>query len=125
MAKILIAEDDRMLLRTIAFKLEKEGHEVFTASDGRRALEIVEEVKPDLLISDIMMPYLNGLELIPMVKESLGGSTSIIVLTSIGLEDTVVKAFELGADDFISKPFSQGELLMRVKKQLYYLKCKA
>lgn len=124
MAKILVAEDDRMLLRTIAFKLEKEGHEVFIASDGRRALEIAEEVELNLVISDIMMPYITGLELIPQIKDRYGDRTSVIILTSIGLEDTVVKAFELGADDFISKPFSQGELIMRVKKQLYYLKCK-
>lgn len=123
MAKILIAEDDRMLLRTVAFKLEKEGHEVFTASNGRQAMKIVDEVALDLVVSDIMMPYVNGLELIPYIKGFLDRKTAVIILTSIGLEDTVVKAFELGADDFMTKPFGQGELMIRVKKQLEGIGC--
>jgi len=117
MAKILIAEDDRMLLRTIAFKLEKEGYEVKTALNGRQAAEMIEQESPDLVLSDIMMPYVNGLELIEIVK-SCSLKTSMIMLTSIGLEDTVVKAFEMGADDFMTKPFNLGELLIRIRRHL-------
>lgn len=118
MAKILVAEDDRMLLKTIAFKLEKEGHDVFTAPDGRQALEIINEEKPELLISDIMMPYLNGLELINHIKSLSNQQMAIIMLTSNGQEDTVMKAFEMGVDDFVTKPFSLNELFIRVKKHL-------
>ena len=122
MAKILIAEDDRMLLRSVAFKLEKEGYQVAMASNGRQAVEMLESENPDLVVSDIMMPYLNGLEVIPYVKAH-SESTAVIMLTSIGLEDTVVKAFELGADDFMTKPFNLGELLIRIRRQLTMVGC--
>lgn len=124
MAKILVAEDDRMLMKSIAFKLEKEGYEVITASDGRQAVELVEKENPNLVVSDIMMPYLNGLEVIPYVKAN-SENTAIIMLTSIGLEDTVVKAFELGADDFMTKPFNLGELLIRIRRLLTMVGCEA
>ena len=117
MAKILIAEDDRMLLRSIAFKLEKEGYQTVTASNGREVVELVEQENPDLVVSDIMMPYLNGLETIPYVKAH-NNDTPVIMLTSIGMEDTVVKAFDMGADDFMTKPFNLGELLVRIKRHL-------
>ena len=116
MAKILVAEDDRMLLRTIAFKLEKEGYTVLRASNGREAIKLVKE-DPDLVLSDIMMPYLDGLEIIPYIKGH-SETIAIILLSSIGLEETVVKAFDLGADDFMTKPFNLGELLIRIKRQL-------
>ena len=122
MAKILVAEDDRMLLKSIAFKLEKEGYDVVTASDGRQAVELLEQENPDLVVSDIMMPYLNGLEVIPYVKAH-SENIAMIMLTSIGLEDTVVKAFELGADDFMTKPFNLGELLIRIRRQLITVGC--
>ena len=122
MAKILIAEDDRMLLRSIAFKLEKEGYQTVVASDGRQAIDLVEQENPDLVVSDIMMPYLNGLEIIPYIKAH-NDRTPVIMLTSIGLEDTVVKAFDLGADDFMTKPFNLGELLIRIKRQLTAIGC--
>ena len=122
MAKILIAEDDRMLLKSIAFKLEKEGYDVVTASDGRQAVELLEQESPDLVVSDIMMPYLNGLEVIPYVKAH-SENIAMIMLTSIGFEDTVVKAFELGADDFMTNPFNLGELLIRIRRQLITVGC--
>ena len=122
MAKILVAEDDRMLLRSIAFKLEKEGYTVVMASNGRQAVEMVESENPDLVVSDIMMPYLNGLEVIPYIKAH-SEKTAVIMLTSIGLEDTVVKAFDLGADDFMTKPFNLGELLIRIRRQLTLVGC--
>lgn len=114
--KILIAEDDVVILNTLEFRLKKDGYEVVTAVDGRDALEKIDLHLPDLIISDIMMPYISGLELVGAVKEKYGDKVSIIILTTMGQEDVVLEAFKLGADDFITKPFSPNELSIRVKR---------
>jgi DNA-binding response OmpR family regulator len=116
--KILIAEDDKMMLKTIEFKLKKEGYEVVTCTDGRDALEKIVSENPNIIISDIMMPFFTGLDLVNKVKIELKLTTPIIILSNVGLEKTVLEAFELGADDFITKPFSPNELLVRIKKLL-------
>lgn len=118
MAKILIVEDDKIMLKTLEFKLEKEGYEIVKAEDGRVASQLIEEQEFDLVITDIMMPFITGLELVDIIKNKIQQNTKIIVLSSVGQEDTVLQAFELGADDFMSKPFSPNELNMRVKKLL-------
>jgi len=114
--KILIAEDDVVILNTLEFRLKKDGYEVITAKDGQEALEKIESYHPDLLISDIMMPFISGLELIGAVKEKYQDKISIIILTTMGQESVVLEAFTLGADDFITKPFSPNELSIRVKR---------
>ncbi|MGY5354124.1 response regulator transcription factor [Wenyingzhuangia sp. IMCC45467] len=114
--KILIAEDDALILSTLEFRLKKDGYHIITAVDGREALQKIEEHTPDLIISDIMMPYVSGLEIIGAVKEKYNSSIAIIILTTMGQEEVVLEAFELGADDFISKPFSPNELSVRVKR---------
>lgn len=116
--KILIAEDDKLILSTIEFRLKKEGYEVIKALDGREALEKIEKYRPDMVISDIMMPYVSGLELVGIIREKYKDEIAIIVLTSMGQEDVVLEAFELGADDFIPKPFSPNELSLRIKRFL-------
>ncbi len=116
--KVLICEDDEMVLKMVEFKLQKEGYEVHLASDGKEALEKVKSIKPDIIITDIMMPYLTGLEIVHQVRKEMGLETPIIIVSSIGLEKTVLEAFQLGADDFITKPFSPNELSVRVKKIL-------
>ena len=116
--KILICEDDEMVLKMVEFKLRKEGYEVHLAHDGKEASTQIQELKPDLIITDIMMPYLNGLEIVNLVRKTLKFTTPIIIVSSIGLEKTVLEAFQLGADDFITKPFSPNELSVRVKKLL-------
>lgn len=116
--KILIAEDDKLILSTIEFRLKKEGYEVIKALDGREALEKIEKYRPDMVISDIMMPYVSGLELVGIIREKYKDEIPIIVLTSMGQEDVVLEAFELGADDFIPKPFSPNELSLRIKRFL-------
>lgn len=113
--RILIAEDDALILSTLEFRLKKDGYEIITANDGREALQKVEEYQPDLIISDIMMPYVSGLEIVGTVKEKYN-DISIIVLTTMGQEEVVLEAFELGADDFIPKPFSPSELSLRIKR---------
>lgn len=116
--KILICEDDELVLKMIEFKLEREGYSVISAMDGKSALELLSAENPDLIITDIMMPYLTGLEIVNKVRHEMKLKTPIIIVSSIGLEKTVLEAFNLGADDFITKPFSPNELAVRVQKLL-------
>ena len=114
--KILVAEDELIMLKTIELRLKKDGHEITTCSDGREAIKKIEEINPDLIITDIMMPFASGLEIIEEVKRKSGKRIKIIVLSAMGQENVVLEAFQLGADDFITKPFSPNELSMRVKR---------
>ncbi|MBW7846049.1 MAG: response regulator transcription factor [Bacteroidia bacterium] len=114
--KIVVAEDEIILAKTLEEKLKLEGYKVFVATDGRSALDLIEKEKPDLIMTDIMMPYTSGLELISIVKSGFAKKTPIIVLSSMGEENIVLQAFELGADDFITKPFNPTELSLRVKR---------
>ena len=114
--KILVAEDELIMLKTIELRLKKDGHEVTTCSDGREAIKKIEEINPDLIITDIMMPFASGLEIIEEVKRKSGKRIKIIVLSAMGQENVVLEAFQLGADDYITKPFSPNELSMRVRR---------
>ena len=116
--KVLVVEDERLLLKTIAFKLSKENFEVKTAADGREAMKLLEEFTPNLVVSDVMMPFVNGLELVKQLKDRFKNDVKVILLTSLGQEDTVMKAFDLGVDDFMTKPFSPTELTLRIKRLL-------
>lgn len=91
---------------------------MLTAVDGRQALEYLRTNTPDLVITDLMMPYHNGLEILEYVKKSISARTPVIVLSASGQEQTILKAFSLGADDFALKPFSPNELVSRVRKHL-------
>ncbi len=113
--KILVAEDEPMLLKTIELKLKKEGYDVIATVDGREAISKIESEQPDLVISDIMMPYASGLELTAMLKKG-DKQIPIIILSAMEQEKVVMEAFELGADDYITKPFSLNELSIRVKR---------
>lgn len=114
--KILVAEDEPMLLKTIELKLKKEGYEVIVTADGRQAAEQIESANPDMVITDIMMPYVSGLELINLIRQKLNRKTPVIMLSAMEQEKVVMEAFELGADDYITKPFSLNELVIRVKR---------
>lgn len=114
--KILIAEDESIVLSALKFRLSKEGYEVFTASDGEKALELFNTQDPDLIVTDIMMPLVSGLELITHVRTQSKRLIPIVVISAVDIEDTVLEAFELGADDFITKPLSPNELLVRIKR---------
>lgn len=116
--KIVIAEDNTVFLMFIKFKLEKEGYQLFLAENGKKALELIEEIKPDLILTDIMMDFVSGLEVISHVRNVLNFTTPIIVFSASGQEEMVLKAFSLGANDFIGKPLSPNELLIRIKKLL-------
>ena len=114
---ILVADDEMIMLKTIELRLKKDGHNVIICQDGREALKKIEESSPDLIITDIMMPFLSGLEIIGAVKKK-DKKIPIIVLSAMGQENVVLEAFQLGADDYITKPFSPNELSMRVKRYI-------
>jgi DNA-binding response OmpR family regulator len=116
--KIVVAEDEEMLLKAMEFKLVKEGFQVIACSNGQLALEKIASEKPDIIITDIKMPFVNGLDIVRKIKVELKLQTPIIILSAVGLEKTVEEAFDLGVDDFITKPFSPNELIIRVKRLL-------
>ncbi len=116
--KILVAEDEPLMLMAIEAKLKNEGFEVMGAADGREALKILENFLPDIIVTDILMPYTSGLELISIVKSNANKKIPIIVLSGLGQENTVMEAFQLGADDFLTKPFNPTELAVRIKRLL-------
>lgn len=113
---ILVAEDEIIMLKTIELRLKKDGHTVILTQDGREALKRMEESEVDLIITDIMMPFASGLEIIEAVKRKQGKKIPVIVLSAMGQENVVLEAFQLGADDYITKPFSPNELSLRVKR---------
>jgi two-component system response regulator VicR len=114
--KILIAEDDVLMTKILEFILKKEGYQVTSCKDGLSAIEKIPVLIPDLIITDIMLPFRSGLEIIGYSKETFE-NIPIIVVSALGEEEgTVIEAFNLGADDFVSKPFNPNELLLRVKR---------
>jgi len=113
--KILVAEDDAIMLASITQQLKQEGFNVTSANNGREAIEIFESVNPDLVITDIMMPFTSGLEFINIIRNK-SDKIPIIVLSALDEEETVLEAFNLGADDFLTKPVKPGELSIRVKR---------
>ncbi|RYF98327.1 MAG: response regulator transcription factor [Chitinophagaceae bacterium] len=114
--RILVAEDEPIMLKTIELRLKKDGHEVIVTDNGLDAMKQIDLLAPDMIITDIMMPYSSGLEIIGKVKNMEGKKIPIIVLSAMGQENVVLEAFNLGADDYITKPFSPNELSMRVKR---------
>ncbi|RFM30621.1 response regulator [Deminuibacter soli] len=116
---IVIAEDEPGMLMLLEQCLKNHGYTIYTASDGREALQLIEQQSPDLILTDIMMPFTSGLDLIGIVRSSTQFThIPIIVLSAIEEESTVMQAFHLGADDFVTKPFAPNELSIRVRRLL-------
>ena len=113
--KILVCEDEEILLTSLEFRLKKQGFEIVLAKDGKEAIEKIKTESPDLIVADIMMPNVTGLELISYVRKKLKSDMPIIMISAMGNDETVLKAFRLGAIDFISKPFKPSELVLRIK----------
>jgi two-component system alkaline phosphatase synthesis response regulator PhoP len=114
MAKILIVEDEPDMVLGLKDNFEFEGYEVLTAPDGQAGLERARSAKPDLVILDIMLPKLSGLEVCKTLRGE-GFDSPIVMLTARGQEIDKVVGLELGADDYVTKPFSIRELLARVR----------
>ena len=115
--KILIVEDDAVMLMLVQHQLAKDNYTISAHLDAREALEALETFHPDLIITDILMPFTSGLELISIIRSS-GSKVPILVLSALDQETTVLQALSAGANDFITKPFNGAELSMRVKKLL-------
>jgi DNA-binding response OmpR family regulator len=118
--RILIVEDNAELSFGLQMNLEIEGYEVLVEGDGAQALTLLESFRPDLIILDIMLPGLDGFQLLKHWRER-DDDTRVLVLSAKGAETDRVTAFRLGADDYVTKPFSLLELLERIKRQLYRL----
>jgi len=116
--QILLAEDNATLALLLKIRIEKEGYTPIIAENGKRAIELIESEKPDLILTDIMMPFVSGLEVISHVRNNLKLQTPVVVFSSAGQEEMVLKAFSLGANDFISKPFSPNEFMVRLRRFL-------
>jgi two-component system, OmpR family, response regulator VicR len=114
--KILICEDEEIMLTALEFRLRKQGFTSELAEDGKQALEMLQREIPDLIVADIMMPYVTGLQLISHVRTVLNSDVPIIIISALDDDDTVLEAFRLGANDFIAKPFKPNELVLRIKR---------
>jgi len=114
--KILICEDEEIMLTALEFRLQRQGFEVHRAEDGQQAIDKLEEIKPDLVIADVMMPYVTGLELIDHIRNTLSSNIPVIVISALEQEEVVLEAFKRGATDFITKPFRPSELILRIRK---------
>ncbi|WP_117281170.1 response regulator YycF [Streptococcus intermedius] len=113
MKKILVVDDEKPISDIIKFNMVKEGYEVVTAFDGREALELFEAERPDILILDLMLPEIDGLEVARTIRKT--SNVPIIVLSAKDSEFDKVIGLEIGADDYMTKPFSNRELQARVK----------
>ncbi|RKQ60631.1 winged helix family two component transcriptional regulator [Thermovibrio guaymasensis] len=119
MIEVLLVEDDEAIGDLVKYNLEKHGFLVDWVLDGKEALEKLSERKYDIIILDLMLPGVDGLDLCRKVRrEGKNRETPIIVLTALGDEDTKVKGFSAGADDYVTKPFSVKELLARIEAVL-------
>jgi two-component system alkaline phosphatase synthesis response regulator PhoP len=116
--KVLIIEDDVDIRELISFFMEKQGYEVFEASDGMTGLKLVKTYHPHIIILDLMLPLLDGINLAQMVKKSPDkyGNPKIIMLTAKTDIEDVLEGLEVGADDYMKKPFDPRELVLRIKK---------
>ncbi|MBI0578258.1 response regulator transcription factor [Neobacillus cucumis] len=114
--KILVVDDEKPIADILQFNLKKEGYNVYCAYDGNEAIKMVEEIQPDLILLDIMIPQKDGMEVCREVRKKY--EMPIIMLTAKDSEIDKVLGLELGADDYVTKPFSTRELIARVKANL-------
>jgi len=114
--RILVVDDEQRMVRFIRLNLEHDGFQVFEAYNGKQAIDQIRSNLPDLVLLDVMMPDIDGFEVLEMIRES--NTVPVIMLTAKGEEEDRVHGLELGADDYITKPFSPRELVSRVRAVL-------
>ena len=116
---IVLAEDDHQIASLVKFKLEKDGYTVHLGENGRVALDLINKTVPDMVILDVMMPVMDGFDVLRTLKSSDDTSSiPVIMLTAREMEEDVLKGFDLGAVDYMTKPFSPSELSARVRVNL-------
>ena len=115
-SKILVAEDDRKIAETVRLYLERDGHEVTVAHDGREALRLARAVQPTLIVLDLMLPQLDGTEVCRILRRE--SDAYVLMLTARTTEEDKLRGLNLGADDYVTKPFSPRELAARVRAVL-------
>src|SRR5690606_31720530 len=108
--RILVVDDEERMVRFIRMNLEHDGFQVVEAFNGKQALQKLRDTTPDLILLDVMMPDIDGFEVLETIRES-GNTVPVIMLTAKGEEDDRVRGLELGADDYITKPFSPREMV--------------
>jgi len=119
MPKILVVDDEPDVVRLIEFRLQKEGFEVLSCGDGRIALQMIEDEKPDLVILDIMMPLMDGMEVLRQIRSRRATSRiPVVMLTAKTASVTVDEARQLWVSDYIMKPFDPDKLVEKTKKAL-------
>ena len=117
--QILIIEDEPDIQELLSFNLDNNGYKVYTASNGEKGLEVARKEHPDLILLDLMLPGIHGLDVCRIIKSDQETSgISIIMLTALGQEEDIIKGLETGADDYVTKPFSLQVLEARIKSVL-------
>ncbi|MCB0582048.1 MAG: response regulator [Phaeodactylibacter sp.] len=114
--KILICEDEEILLTALKFRLQKQGYELFLAVDGNEARELIQNERPDLIVTDIDVPKISGMELITLVRNDMEMSVPIVIIAPLENENLILEAMQKGADDFVTKPFKPVELVLRIRR---------
>jgi DNA-binding response OmpR family regulator len=118
-AKVLVADDEPHLLRLVKFRLERDGYEVLTAADGETALQVARDEHPDLCVLDVMMPKRSGFDVLRDLRaDAACNHMKVIMLTARAQDRDLDAGFSLGADDYITKPFSPQELRARIGAHL-------
>ncbi|MGB4223874.1 MAG: response regulator, partial [Syntrophorhabdus sp.] len=115
--KLLLVEDEEKVAHFISKGLEEEGYTIDIAYDGRRGLELLKESTYDLLLLDLMIPEIDGLDLLKTIR-GWGNNTPVLIITAKSSKEDVVKGLDTGSDDYLTKPFSFDELLARIRALL-------
>jgi DNA-binding response OmpR family regulator len=117
--RILVAEDDPVTRRFVVSLLEERGYEVLVAEDGEHALSTAKSARPDLIVSDLVMPYRDGYEVLRAIRnDDRLKDTPVLILSMRDHEEDIVRGLEEGADDYVVKPFNAREFVLRVRKLL-------
>lgn len=115
--KVLIVDDEEMAIKMVELQMKADGYDVLTSSDGRDAVDLIKSEEPDLVISDIMMPFMSGLELLELIKAEKK-KIPVILISALDDVEVIQTAIGMGADDFVIKPVKMGELSLRIKRVL-------
>jgi two-component system, OmpR family, response regulator VicR len=113
--KILICEDEEILLTALKFRLQKQGYELTLADDGEKAQKLIKDEKPDLVVTDIDMPKVSGIELVDFLRQDMNRATPIVLIAPMENDDLIMEAMKKGATDFVTKPFKPVELVLRIR----------